>query len=266
MEERRAGQSTKVSLAAYDLVQRGNWHHNKFTPTDAEESQRLYTAAMEVDPNYGPAYASMAYSMYWSAQMRWAKDVHATLEKAHDFARKAVVLNEKDAQAHMYLGQISLWLRQYDDAITETRRAIELNPSLAHAYSVLGYALDCIGEFDEAIKTVTHSLRLRPHDRTLARCLPAIALAHYQLGAYGAAEEVARRAVTMNPVYWIGHQILAASLGQLGRKEEAAQKIAEIRRRDPNISLAAYSARIPFRDPNYVQRIKDGLIKAGWNS
>lgn len=266
MEERRAARTSKPSLAAYDLVQRGNWHHNKFTSSDAEEALRLFAAAIAADPNYAPAYAATAYTTFWSAQMHWIADTGAAWHRAQEFARKAVALDEKDARAHMYLGQVSLWLRQHDSAVTETRRAIELNPSLAQAYSVLGYALNCIGEFDEALKTVTHSLRLRPNDRTLARCIPALSLAHYQKGAYEQAEEVARRAVTMNPIYWIGHQMLAASLGKLGRKEEAAAELAEIRRREPDISRAAYSGRLPFRDPAYATKIEDGLIKAGWDN
>jgi len=62
----------------------------------------------------------------------------------------------------------------------------------------------------------------------------------------------------------MGHQMLAASLGQLGRKQEAAAALAEIRRREPEVSRAAYSGRFPFRDPIYVERVEDGLIKAGW--
>ena len=130
---------------------------------------------------------------------------------------------------------------------------------------MLGYALDCVGEFEEALKTVAHSFRLRPHDRTVGRCIPAMAVAHYQLGAYEAAEETARRAVTLTPPYWLGHQMLAASRGQLGRKADAAQCVAEIRSREPEISRSAYSARLPFRDAIYAQRIEEGLAKAGWN-
>jgi adenylate cyclase len=261
VEERRA--TTRRSFTAYDLVQRGNWHHYKFTPEGIAEAQRLYSAAMEADPDYAPAYAGLAYSKYISAQ--FGADFEATLQSAYGFARKAVALDEKDARAHMLLAQNSLWLRRHDEAIVEARHAIALNPSLAHAYSVLGYALDCVGEFDEALKTVAHAFRLRPHDRTVGRCIPAMAVAHYQLGACGAAEECARRAVTLMPTYWLGHQMLAASLGQLGREVEAAQCIEEIRRQEPEVSRRTYSARLPFRDAVYAQRIEEGLAKAGWN-
>jgi adenylate cyclase len=261
VEERRA--TTRRSYTGYDLVQRGNWHLYKFTPEGIAEAQRLFTAAIEADPNYGPAYASMAYSKYMSAQ--FGADFDATLQGAFEFARKAVALDEKDARAHMFFAQSSLWLRRHEEAIAAARQAIALNPSLAQAYSMLGYALDCVGEFEEALKTVAHSLRLRPHDRTVGRCIPAMAVAHYQLGAYEAAEQTARRAVTLMPLYWLGHQMLAASRGQLGRKADAAQCVEEIRRREPKISRSEYSARLPFRDAVYAKRIEEGLAKAGWS-
>jgi adenylate cyclase len=261
VEERRA--ITRRSFTAYELVQRGNWNLYKFTPDGMAEAQRLFAAAIEADPNYAPAYTSMAYSRYMSSQ--FGAEFEATLQSAFEFARKAVALDEKDARAHMFLAQASLWLRRHDDAIVEARGAIALNPSLAQAYSVLGYALDCVGEFEEALKTVAHSFRLRPHDRTVGRCIPAISVAHYQLATYDAAEETARRAVTLMPMYWLAHQMLAASLGQLGRKADAAQCVEEIRRREPKISRSAYSARLPFRDAVYTQRIEEGLAKAGWS-
>jgi adenylate cyclase len=206
----------------------------------------------------------MAYTKYWVAQMGWSEDARATLQTALECARKAVALDDKDARGHLYVGQVSLWLREHDDAIAETRRAISLNPSLVQAYSVLGYALDCVGEFEEALKTITRSLRLRPYDKTLARCIPALSIAHYQLGAYDAAEEIARRAIGINTIYWMGHQMLAASLGQLNRAQEAAVEVAEIRKREPKVSRTAYSGRLPFRDAVHVERIEEGLIKAGW--
>ena len=263
-EQRRAAVNPKTNAAAYDLVQRGNWHHNKFTAIDAEEAQRLFAAAIEADSNYARAYSSMASTKFWAAQMGWAQDPQATLEAALEFARKAITLDDEDARGHFHVAQALLWLRRHDDAIAQARRAIALNPSLVQAHAVLGYALDCIGEFEEALSTVTNSLRLRPYDQTIVRCIPAISIAHYQLGAYDAAHEVAQRVVGMNKNYWMGHQMLAASLGQLGRTQEAAAALAEILRREPKVSRAAYSGRFPFRDPSHVERVEEGLIKAGW--
>jgi hypothetical protein len=68
----------------------------------------------------------------------------------------------------------------------------------------------------------------------------------------------------MNKDYWMGHQMLAASLGQLGRKQEASAALAEILQREPNVSRAAYSGRFPFRNLIHAERVEEGLIKAGW--
>lgn len=262
--EQRRAVTARINPAAYDLVQRGNWHHNIFTAADAEEAQRLYAAAIEADSNYAPAYSSMASTQFWAAQMRWANNPQSALQTALEFARKATTLDDGDARGHFHVAQALLWLRQHDEAIEEARRAILLNPSLVQAHAVLGYALDCVGEFREALETVTHSLRLRPHDPTIVRCIPAISIAHYQLGAYDAAHDIAQRVVGMNMNFWMGHQMLAASLGQLGRKDKAAPVLAQIRRREPEVTRTAYSGRFPFRDQIYAERIEDGLIKAGW--
>ena len=263
-EQQRAFAGATANPAAYDLVQRGNWYHNRFTAADLQEAQRLFAAAIEADPHYSRAHASMALSKFWAAQMGWAEDRQASLEAALAFSLRAVALDDKDANAHFRVAQASLWLRRQEEALAAARRAVALNPSLVQAHAVLGYALDSVGEFEEAIEIVTHSLRLRPHDRTLFRCLPAVSLAHYQLGDFETAEQVARRTVGLNPNYWMGQQMHAASLGQLDREPEAAIALSAIRRKEPNATRAAYSRRFPFRDPMFAERLEDGLTKAGW--
>ena len=150
-EQRRASVTIKTNSAAYDLVQRGNWHHNIFTAADGEEAQRLYSAAIEADSNYAQAYSGMASTKFWAAQMKWAEDPQSTLQAALGFASRAITLDDKDARGHFHMAQVLLWLRRHDEAIAEARRAIELNPSLVQAHAVLGYALDCVGKFEEAL-------------------------------------------------------------------------------------------------------------------
>ncbi len=263
-EQRRAINLKGGSLTAYDLVLRGNWHLEKYTAADLLAAKNLYEAAIDADPLYAPAYTGVAASQFWVAQMFWDSDFQKTMESAENFAIKAITLDSNDPYAQMFLGQISLFLRRYDTSISALRRSIELNPSLSRAYAILAYSYNCIGRFHDALVTVGQSLRLRPHDRTLARCLPSLAHAQYQLGNYETAEEIARRAMTINPTFWTGHQILAASLGQLKRIDDANREVAALRARYPNTSCAAFSRRLPFREDSHVEHIEDGLRKAGW--
>ncbi len=129
-EQRRAAANAKIDPAAYDLVQRGNWHHNKFTAADAAEAQRLFSAAIEADPTFARAYSSMASTKFWVAQMGWGGDPHVALQAALEFAHKAISLDDRDARGHFHMAQALLWLRRHNEAIAEARHAIALNPSL----------------------------------------------------------------------------------------------------------------------------------------
>ena len=61
-------------------------------------------------------------------------------------------------------------------------------------------------------------------------------------------KETSRRAMALMPIYWLVSTEMRRPGPDPGRKEEAAQCIEEIRRREPEISRCAYSARLPFRD------------------
>ena len=240
-----------------------NWHHNIFTAADADEAQRLYSAAIEADANYARAYSNMASTKFWAAQMGWADNPQSTLQAALEFARKAVALDDKDARGHFHVAQASLWLHRHDEAISEARRAIALNPSLVQAHAVLGYALDCIGEFEEALKTVTYSLRLRPYDQTIVRCIPAISIAHYQLGGLrrGPGGRAARR--RNEPELLDGSPDAGGKPGsawpqagsRCGARRNSQERTGHLARR--------LGSRF-VRDPIYAERVEDGLIKAGW--
>ena len=59
------------------------------------------------------------------------------------------------------------------------------------------------------------------------------------------------------------HLYLAASYGELGREEEARAEAAEIERLSPQTSLEALRQRLPYKDQAVLERLFDGLRKAG---
>ncbi len=50
------------------------------------------------------------------------------------------------------------------------------------------------------------------------------------------------------PDYWLGRAGLAAVRAELGLDEEAYATAQEVRRYDPEFSIAAHSERAPFKD------------------
>jgi adenylate cyclase len=265
-EQQRAIVKPAASMAAYDCFQRGNWHFYRYNKEDNAEAARLYRRAIELHPPYSAAHSALAYCLTWDAAMGWAADAAAVLDEARALAERAVALDDGDATAHMLLARALLWSRRIEEGLAEAETALRLNPSLAIGYSVLGWGNDFGGRFPDAVSALNRSVALRPHDRTLFRCYPALAIAHYELDQYEAAEQVTRRAAALYPDYWMNNLMLAASLGQQGRAAEAREIVERMRRADPGgaaTSPARLVERIPFRDPAHARRIADGLAKAG---
>ena len=56
---------------------------------------------------------------------------------------------------------------------------------------------------------------------------------------------------------------LASALGHLGEVDEARRIWAELKKINPKYSFTEHMARLPFSDPAAVNKIAEGLAKAG---
>ena len=72
-----------------------------------------------------------------------------------------------------------------------------------------------------------------------------------------------RRALTRNPDHIGFHEHLAAVYGRMGRIEEARAEAAETLRLSPSFSVQRAARRLPYRDRAVLDRLIDGLRKAG---
>ena len=70
-ERRRARSLQTENLEAYDCVLRGRELWFRFTPEANREARRLYEKAIELDPDYARAYASLAWTYLTEHGERW---------------------------------------------------------------------------------------------------------------------------------------------------------------------------------------------------
>jgi adenylate cyclase len=183
-------------------------------------------------------------------------------------------------------------------AATAARRAVEYDPNDGHALSTLAFAVFSAGNHQEALKwssladacgansawvnginglllvwsgnpsegrdRMRTALRLNPRDPGNRLFANSIAASHYFEHDYVAAIEAANWAIAGYPAYSNPYRWLAASLGQLGRVDEAREALEQAM----DIYRAVFDlyarSRPPWFRPEDHEHMLDGLRKAGW--
>src|SRR4029434_6300625 len=117
---------------------------------------------IEKDPNYAMAYSGLADS-YALLTAYSGEPPRQLMPKAKEAALKALALDDKLAQAHASLGQITAYY-DYDfpTAEREYRRAIELKPNYGTAHQWLAEHLAAMKRTDEALVEIRRALDLDP--------------------------------------------------------------------------------------------------------
>jgi adenylate cyclase len=248
---------------AYELYQRGAWYHHRHNKADNIQAQRLFRAALAINPDYPQAMAALALAVCNAAYMGWADDAERNYAEAYELAQRAVALDGRYPNAHFALGLVCMWTSRSDLALAEFQEAIKLNPSLAAAHVLLGQMYLYRGRPEEAIASAEKGIRLNPRDPRQFMWLPALAGANYQLRNYEQAVEIGRRAWALNPNWPAGLRYVVAGLGQLGRIEEAQTALAELKVHHPNLADVEGVLTPHYRNREGVEHFLDGLRKAG---
>jgi TolB-like protein/Tfp pilus assembly protein PilF len=249
------------NLEAYDYVLRGREMHRLYSKEGVAEAKVLFKRAIELDPRFARAFASLASAHVLEYVNGWYETVDRPLERAFELAQKAVSLDEMDPYAHHALGSTYLWKRQHDQAIVEHERTIALEPNFANGHAFLGRVLLYSGRSEEAIELINLGMRLDPHYPS--SYLHFLAQAYFEMGRYEEAAGPLKRRLIRNPGTDISRVLLAASYGHLGQVDKAKVEWAEVFRINPDYSLEHREQILPYKDPADFDRIVEGLRKAG---
>ena len=99
-------------------------------------ASNLLRDAIKLDPNYAPAWASLAESTYLEDYPDGSEGLIAALPRADGYARHALQLAPDLAEAHRVLGVLLPY--GSPEALSHLRRAVELDPNNAEALIGLG--------------------------------------------------------------------------------------------------------------------------------
>jgi TolB-like protein len=261
-ENFRARRKPPDSLDAWDLVMRALSHYWRVTRQDNVVAQALLEKATAIDPTYGQAFGVLAASHTFGAHMGWA-EMATTVPIAARAALAAIRADGEDPWAHLALGSVHLFTRHFDDSLAEFELALRLNPNFSLAQAYYGLALAYCGRGEEAAEAARRALRLSPRDPFSAVYNGIAAYAQFVGRHYDEAMRLAREAIRQRGDFVGAHRVFTAAAGMAGQAEVAAAALRELRRAQPNISLAWIAKQMPIKQDAEREHYVEAFRRAG---
>lgn len=182
--------------------------------------------ALDIDPEYAPAWSALADCQVFRAIRGMASPAEAVAE-AESAANRALALDPSLGDAHVSLGLTQSITGQARAGLASLERAIELNPGIALAHNMLARALVAFERHEEALAAVNRSVQLDPLS-TLIRT--GVGDAYYFAREYEKSVFHYRMSIELDPRFDGAHTDLARALEMLGRFDEARAAYEEGRR------------------------------------
>ncbi len=267
-EEERVAQKGTDNVAAYDAFLRGYVHYLRFTPEDSAKAVASFKKAIELDPNYGRAYAGLAVIFYEaSTSVALLRGLGLSWYEARARSIQNLQKAAKGPIYHSVKSRMYLWRRQHQEAISELEQGLALDPNDPVSHLHMGYALTMAGKPKDGVEFLKKGMRLDPHNPS--RYLMYLGAAHYCMGEFEEAVGLLEKAFRLNPENapsWGGW--LASFYSSVGRDKEARALIETLKIDAVKVAgVGAFNLRFfmnskPFKDRGVAERFANGLLKA----
>jgi adenylate cyclase len=179
-------------------------------------------------------------------------------------AQQAINLDLDEPSALAALALVAFGRGDHTTAVGHAEQAISIDTNYAGAFLVKASSLVYVGRKSEAREACMVAMRLSPRDPFEATVRLVVTISHYFERDYAGALAVARSAVRDYPDFPQTYRYVAASLGQLGRADEARAALQQAMA----VSPAAFNFLVVSRPPWFRsedhEHMLDGLRKAGW--
>jgi TolB-like protein/Flp pilus assembly protein TadD len=235
-EESRLAKRRPVNPEAHVEYLKGRHTATASSPQAIELSLRHFQRALELDPNYGAAWAGIAACHVQRAGRGMAPAAEAN-QQARAAATKALELDDSLAAAYSALGTAAAHEMNFALAVRHYSHAIELDPGSTSAYVALGRVYYCSERHAEAQATMLKALSIDPLSMVIHTC---VGDAYYYARAFERSIEYYRKAVALDPRFDGAHTDLARSLEAVGQFDEAREHDEEGRHLGGGVAMPSF--------------------------
>ena len=131
------------------------------------------------------------------------------------------------------------------------------------AQGYYGLALSYCGRWEEADEAARRALRLSPRDPFSAGYCGIAAYAKFVGRNYEEAMRLSREGLRQRGDFVGAHRVLTAAAGMAGKEDVAKVALRELRRAQPNISLAWIANQMPMKQEADLEHYLEGFRRAG---
>jgi TolB-like protein/DNA-binding SARP family transcriptional activator len=247
-------------LQAYHFYVRGMASSKRGTRESNALAREMFEKAIQADPNYARAMAEYSLTYLFDLFNGWADSGAQWLERAEQFARRAMETDSSEPWGFVALGLVNQLNVRNEQALPLFETAHALNPNDYGVKQALGYAVTFAGAAERGVELLERAQRLNPYHTKWS----ALAMAYFFAHRY---EDSLREMnkITLpqgSTTFWL---YKAAAYAQLGRMDEARAAIAAVLELDSTLTAhGEYKRRLALGlTPAYAEHFSEALRKAG---
>jgi len=228
---RESRKKSPADLKAYDAILRFYHYETELTPEAFEKALAALEQAIEIDPEYGLAWAMLGH-IHADNYALGFREIEAPLEKALTFAQKGVALAPNNQFARDALTLVYFHRGDKDFFLQHVEETIALNPNSPYIVGVAGWHMALYGEWDRGLDLLKKGMKLNPYHPSWFHLAPY--MDSYRRGEY---ENALAEALKFNfPELYLDPMMRAATLGRLGRHDEAKTAVGQLLKLEPDFA------------------------------
>jgi len=226
------GQAPKVRETdshAYQLYLEGRYLRLQISSTTIPLAISLYQRALEIDPNYAPAWAELAYAYMWNSGIG-DMSIDEAFVLADQAITRALESDPDYAMAYFVRGASNIYNKYHFKAgVEDYQHALRLDPGNAFLIGANATGARVLGRLNESIQMYDTALELDP---LMPEMRSWQGLVSHFAGHLDKAEVAYRTTLSLSPEYSGGHYRLGLVII---RKEDLPAALAEMEQESSDV-------------------------------
>ncbi|MDX1710634.1 MAG: adenylate/guanylate cyclase domain-containing protein [Rhodovibrionaceae bacterium] len=249
---------SRDEYTAYDWALDGVQHLHRVDPEENRVARASLEKAVSMAPDLPLAQIGLGFTYALELINGWPTDRPDAFDFAVKIARDLLRRNERFDHAHRLLARLYHFAGRHDEALEHSRRAYEINPYNSDMLMQYGLSLVFTGSPEEGLELMERGCTINPY-------APVYYQVHWALGLFfsGRFEEAVARLRRLERPVGPSRLVLAASLANLDRIEEAKAEVDAHLAEHPDASTAVVEQAMPMKRREDLDSYIDGLKRAG---